>query len=288
MFGYVRPVKDELKVRELEYYRAAYCGLCHAMGRRHGFLARLTLNYDFTLLAMLFSPGEDRPTLCKRRCPVHPFRKKGNCVCTPGLDIAADESVILSWQKLRDDRLDKGFWQGLPARLACFFLRGAYRKAATAQPEFDRQVTQYLTQLHTLEKAGSTSIDRAADAFACILQAAAPADPDEGRARALRQLLYHVGRWIYLVDAWDDLAEDRKRGGYNPLDARFDGKPEESLDVIRTTMTHSVKLAISAFQLIFFGGWTPVIENILYLGLPTVQEAVFSGRWREMQKDTGR
>ena len=30
MFGYVRPNRDELKVRELRDYEALYCGLCHA------------------------------------------------------------------------------------------------------------------------------------------------------------------------------------------------------------------------------------------------------------------
>lgn len=51
MFGYVRPNRDELKVRELRDYEALYCGLCRALGRRHGFFARFFLNYDFT-----FSP----------------------------------------------------------------------------------------------------------------------------------------------------------------------------------------------------------------------------------------
>ena len=97
-----------------------------------------------------------------------------------------------------------------------------------------------------------------------------------------------MGRWIYLIDAWDDLEEDRKQGAYNPLVVRFEDRPEEQLDYIRTTLTHSVKLAISAFQLLSFGGWSPIIENILYFGLPTVQEAVLTGRWHEFQKQTGR
>ena len=104
----------------------------------------------------------------------------------------------------------------------------------------------------------------------------------------MEQLLYHLGRWIYLVDAWDDLGEDRARNAYNPLLARFDGRPEEQADYVRTTLSHSVKLAISAFQLLDLGGWSPIVENILYLGLPTVQEAVLIGRWRELQKQTGR
>lgn len=288
MFGYVRPVKDELKVKELEAYRGAYCGLCHAMGRKYGFWSRFTLNYDFTLLAMLFSSEAEGHQTCPRRCPVHPFRKKRACLCHPGLDAAADQSIILTWQKLRDDCLDKSFWKGLPSRLAAWLLRGAYRKAVKAQPEFDREVTRCLEQLHRLEQERSPSIDRTADTFARILKAAVPPQWEEERRRALEQCLYHVGRWIYLVDAWDDLKEDRETGAYNPLEVRFAGNPEAELETVRITMTHSVKLAISAYHLLPVGNWSPIVENILYLGLPGVQEAVFSGKWRGMQKDIGR
>ena len=285
MFGYVRPLLNRLTDGEKELYNAAYCGLCRAMARRYGFLSRFTLNYDFTFLAMLLAGGQSAPEICRRRCPAHPLRRKKGCAEMPGLDTAADESLILTWHKLRDDVADKGFWAGLPARMACLVFRGACRRAAGRRPAFDRQVREQLERLRELEAARSPSIDRTADAFARILEAAAPESGDQARDRVLGQLLYHVGRWIYLADAWDDLADDRARGGYNPLDARFQGRPEEHMDELRTTMTHSLKLSISAYHLAGFGGWSGIIENILYLGLPTVQEAVLTGRWREMQKN---
>ena len=286
MFGYVRPVEGELSGEERKRYQAAYCGLCHAIGERCGFLARLTLNYDFALLAMLFLPGE--PALCERRCTAHPFHKRQVCPGCAGLELAADESVILAWQKLRDDARDKGLIGGLPARLAAWALGRAYRKAARLRPEFDRRVSEQLARLHALEEERSPSIDRAADTFAGILKAAVPPGLEERRTRVLEQLLYHLGRWIYLVDAWDDLEEDREGGRYNPLAERFGGAPEEQAGYVRTTLTHSVKLAISAFQLEDFGSWGPIIENILYRGLPSVQEAVLTGRWNEVKNSGAR
>ena len=285
MFGYVRPVQDKLTPEQLERYNAVYCGLCHTMGKRYGFLTRFTLTYDFTFLAMLLAPAQEHTAICKKRCPAHPLRRKKGCVCFGGLDAAADESLILTWHKLRDDVADRGFWRGLPIRLACLLLRGAYRKAAALRPEFDRQVVRCLDELQKLEAENSPSMDRAADTFARILEAAAPETQDARRDRVLGQLLYHVGRWVYLVDAWDDLEEDRARGGYNPLVARFQGAPEAHREELRTTMTHSLKLSISAYQLAGFGDWGGIIENILYLGLPTVQEAVLTGKWREMQQN---
>lgn len=283
MFGYVRPVQAKLNEEERERYNAVYCGLCHTMGKRYGFLTRFTLNYDFAFLAMLLAPPEET-LICKKRCPAHPLRRKKGCVHFDGLETAADESLILTWHKLRDDVKDKGFFLGLPSRLLSLIFYRAYRKAAAARPEFDRQVTACLTQLQRIEEERSASIDRVADTFARILAAAAPKSGDADRDRVLEQLLYHVGRWVYLADAWDDLADDRLRGNYNPLDIRFEGMPEKHQEELRTTMTHSLRLSISAYQLADFGAWSGIIENILYLGLPTVQEAVLSGKWHEMQK----
>lgn len=286
MFGYVRAVEGNFSEEARSRYQAAYCGLCHALGRRCGVLARFTLNYDFALLAMLFAPAE--PVWCERRCFAHPVRKRRCCGACAGFDLAADESVILFWQKLADDTADKGFFAGLPARIAALALRGAYRKAAQACPGFDGRVREQLSRLRALERESCPSMDRTADAFACILRAAVPAGLEEHRARALGELLYHLGRWVYLIDAWDDLAEDRKTGNYNPLLARFAGAPEGEMDYIRATLTHSARLCQAAFQLEDFGSWTPVLENILYLGLPGVQEEVLTGRWNGGRARLGR
>ena len=285
MFGYVRAVEGNFSEEAKARYRAAYCGLCHALGRRCGFLARFTLNYDFTLLAMLFAPPE--PVWCQRRCPAHPFRRWRCCGPCSGFDLAADESVILFWLKLADDVADKGFLAGLPARTAAFALRRAYHKASRARPDFDARAREHLSRLRALEGENCPSMDRAADAFACILRSSVPEGLPERRGRALGELLYHLGRWVYLIDAWDDLAEDRKRGSYNPLLARFGGAPEAHLEELRATLSHSARLCQAAFQLEDFGGWTPVLENILYLGLPGVQEEVLTGRWKETNRRTG-
>lgn len=282
MFGYVRPALNLLPREERDRYQSAYCGLCHAMGARHGFFARFTLNYDFAFLAILFA-REEEETRC-RRCPAHPLRKGRSCACGSGMNAAADASMILTWHKLRDDVLDKGPVKSLPARLLCLFFARAYRRAKAALPGFARQVEESLEELHRLEALRSGQLDRVADTFARILTAAAPACGDEARRRVLEQMLYHVGRWIYLVDAWDDLVDDRLHGRYNPLDARFDGHAEEQREYLSTSMTHSLRLAVSAGNLTGFGVWTAVVQHILYTALPTVQEGVLSGRWAELKR----
>lgn len=283
MFGYVRPALDSLSQEQRDAYQSAYCGLCHAMGRRHGFLARLTLQYDFTFLAILLSAGAGEEGCVRRRCPVHPFRRPRACAAGAQMDAAADQSVILTWHKLSDDVEDHGFFAGLPYRAARRVFRRAYRRAAQVQPAFDAQVRGGLSRLRALEEERSPQLDRAADAFAGILACSAQALPEARDRRVMEQLLYHVGRWIYLMDAWDDLEEDGRRGRYNPLDARFEGRARENRAYVDTTAAHSLRLAGAAAELLELGEWTPVVENILYLGLPTAHAAVLDGRWKEMR-----
>lgn len=284
MFGYVVPRRPELKVRELDAYQSVYCGLCHAMGRRYGFVSRFFLSYDFAFLAMLLSPDEPKPEIRRRRCIACPLRGKDVCTTGQWLDTAAGEGIILSYWKLRDNVADSSRLKGLVARVLSLVLRPAYRRAAREYADFDCAVQQCLRELRELELTSCPSIDRTADTFARILQSAAPRTESAERDRSVSQLLYHVGRWIYLTDAWDDLAEDRAAGSYNPLLFRYPNDPESHGEELRLTLRHSLNLAASAYRLESFHCWSGVLENILYLGLPMVEEAVFTGQWRKMKQ----
>ena len=284
MFGYVLPLRGELKCAQWDRYQAAYCGLCHTVGKRYGLFPRMFLSYDFTFLTLLLTGDHSACQKECHRCPTAPLRKKCMLLHHGGLDAAADEMVILSYWKLRDDVADHGFWKGLPARVLAALLKRAYRKASGLRPEFDRTVRACLEELTEIERQKLPSIDRPADTFARILQAAAPPSGDEGRDRAMGQVLYHVGRWIYLIDARADLQEDRKSGNYNPLCFRFSA--EEDFDpYLRSTLNQSLHLADSAFALLEPSENTPILENILQLGLPKVEQAVFSGRWKRTSEE---
>ena len=280
MFGYVRPLRPELKCRDFDLYRATYCGLCRCLRRRYGLTAPMLLNFDFTFLALLLWEPEEGFTPCSGRCHANPLRKLPMCPDSPALELAADESVILAWWKLRDGVEDEGFWKGLPARTLSWIVWPAYKKAARRCPEFDRTVKNCLEELSALEGENCRSLDRAADTFARLLQSAAPGEGERGRI--LSQLLYHLGRWIYLADARDDLEEDRLSARYNPVSARYG--PVGDDEALRLTMNLSLEQVGAALQLGQFGCRMPLLENIVYLGLPVVQIAVFDGSWKEIKK----
>ena len=284
MFGYVRAVTPVLAPEEARRYEAVYCGLCRTLGERYGKTAQLILNYDFVFLAILLARPETGGTFPDCPCPVHPWRKKTCWLGSPALDAAADATVILTWWKLQDALRDGKLAQRMGSRAAALPLRGHYRAAAARWPAFDETVRSSLAELHQLERDRVPSLDRPADTFARILQAAAVETDLAARTRGVQQILYHVGRWIYLADAWDDLAEDQRTGNYNPLLARFGDQAAASKESLRETMRVSLGLANTAFSLLDWGEWEPLLGHILGTGLPAVEEAVFTGQWKQRKR----
>ncbi len=282
MFGYVRPLRQALSEEEYARYQAAYCGLCHTIGARYGFVAQLFLNYDFAFLAMVLAGEEEKDGIHCRRCPVYVTRKRDTWDQNPSLELAADKSIILAYWKLRDSIADRRFLSKIPSAIAAFALGFSYRKAKKYQPGFDIAVREELAQLRQLELENCGFVDRPADHFARILQAAAAGTKQQ--SHALSQLLYHVGRWIYLIDAWDDLDEDIRQGSYNPFLACFGGKTQKAHEGVRETMYAYLGLVQEAAEWLSFGTWSPIVENIITLGLPAVEEAVLSGEWNSKKK----
>ena len=292
MFGYIRPLKPELKIREFEQFKAAYCGLCNTLKKRYGFAAQFLLNYDFTFLAMLLSSDEKSCGYQYKRCSASPFKKKCSCIQTPNFDLCADYSIILYYWKLRDSAVDEGFWGKVKAKAVILLFTPAYNKAKKNIPDFDAKVCYNISQLSALEKSGCGSIDETSDKFAFIIAAASELKSNEAEKRILFQLLYHIGRLIYILDAIDDLKEDIKAEVYNPVAIRYgatDGKlRDEHLEELRVTLNHSTAMISSAFQLLPTGMWTTVLENIIYLGIPWVTEKVLNGTWNRPKRSEDR
>lgn len=282
MFGYIRPVTPELKVKELDAFKACYCGLCHTLGNEYGTAARFILNYDFVYLAMLLWDKDTPVEFENKRCIACPHKKKQCCKNNAALETAAGLSIILTWWKLQDEIADEGFFKSALCRVLSVLLKKAYKKAANKYPEFDQTVRDNLAKLAELESTECASVDTPADCFARILSSAAETAEGDKR-RILQQVLYHTGRWIYIVDACDDFADDAKTGKYNAVALRFsesDILTDEIKDRMRTTLMHSRNLAGNSFELLDETPWSNTIRNIIFLGLPGVAEAVLAEQWK--------
>ena len=140
-----------------------------------------------------------------------------------------------------------------------------------------------------LEAERCPSLDRPADAFAVLLAGAAQGIADPVKRRVAEQLLYHLGRWVYLVDAADDLKEDLKTGSYNPLVLRFrvqDGAlSEEDRQQLAGTLDGSVRAMAAAFELADFGVYAPVLRAAVYEGLYIVGAAVLNGTFHRRRRE---
>ena len=196
--------------------------------------------------------------------------------------------MILTYGKIEDEVRDSGFFRALPWRAAALFLKPAYKKAAGRAPDFAETVRRELASLDRLEAEKTASLDAAADTFAVILREAG-GDPEGGsRSRVLRELLYHIGRIIYVLDAVDDLRDDHAKGHYNPLLYRFkvtDGAlSDEDSIALRTTLTHSHNSICAAYALLEATPYSGILDNIIYYGLPAAVEAVFTGQWKALQQ----
>lgn len=277
MFGYVRPSKAHLSEAEEASFQQLYCGLCHTLGRKYGFAARFVLNFDFTFLAMLLS-GTQAAACTRRRCAAHPFKRQCVAAQSAALEAAADHSIVLAWWQLRDHIADHGFFKGLPYRLAALFLRRAYRKARRCVPAFDEAVQCRLEALAAREREHCASLDAAAEPFAALMADIAACVPDGPRRRVMAEIFYHLGRWIYLVDAADDLKKDFRSGCYNPLRYRYgleSGElPEETKRQVALSLDLSVHRMASAYALLDRGAWSPILDSIFYDSFYAIGSAV--------------
>lgn len=283
MFGFIRPVKSELKVKEADRFQQVYCGLCHAIRARYGRFYTMFLSYDMTFYALVVGSGETpRAQTERRRCDAHSVTKRVCAAPDDALALAADASVLLSYHKFRDNLADEKGAKHLLAAVLCRLGRRGYEKARARLPEADRDIRAALDELHALENENCASMDRAADASARMTAAVVPHTGD-ARERVLRQMFYHAGRWLYLLDAAQDVPEDMKTGAYNPLVQRYALKTPDITDIkqpLERTLERSLADVCTAFDLLDAQRDAEIIRNIIFLGMPTVTRQVLDGTYQ--------
>lgn len=276
MFGYVKTSTPDLRVKENEFYRALYCGLCRSMGHKSPFLS-LSLSYDFVFLALVrMAISGEKVEIGKKRCIVHPVKKRPYVKRTPTLDYCADVSALLLYYNLRDDLADKrGFRRLLSA--ICLPKVKSMRKKAVGDGSLDRYMEERLAEIAAFEQEQAPGIYTCAEPFGQLLgEVFAHGIEDPATARCLFEFGRRIGRWIYLVDALDDLEDDRKSGNYNPFLTDGGAEDEHFRENARDTLTFELIEAEKAVGLLYFrnSGMFSVIQNILYLGLPAVAEKI--------------
>ncbi|MFT9077377.1 DUF5685 family protein [Ethanoligenens sp.] len=281
MFGYVKPFKPELKIREFEAYRAVYCGMCHTLGKRYAFAMRFILSYDLTLMAMLLLSMRESPvTICKCRCPAN-LRKLPACTQGRELRFVADCGVLLLYHKLRDNLHDASIPKKVLAALLLPIAACMKRRAASRQPQAAARIADAMRAQADAESKGA-GIDAAADPtsgmIGDLLLLGAEKQADE---RVLHRFGYFLGRWIYLIDAVDDMQQDTQSGDFNPFALAWHLSPTSDFVAARARTVGLLNSCVyemqAALALLPVRQYAEVLENTFSLGLPHMQCAVVEG-----------
>ena len=295
MFGYVRPFKSELLVREYDQYKAAYCQLCRALKEHYGRAASFTLSYDCTFYALLMlSTREARLSLHHGRCVMNPL-KRCDFLESDGeaYHKAAALSVLLTYHKLRDNLEDDSFFKSLGSRLFLPFVSRKARKAAEEYPFLAQEAQKAMDgQRQAEENAGG--VDACAEPTANLLAALfKELACDSLQGAALERFGYFLGRWVYLMDAADDLLDDLKEGAFNPFIPRLglSGKTEltpqerKAADqACNQTLNATAAQMLLAFNLVELRNFGPILENVVTKGLPEIQREILFLHIREKRR----
>ena len=272
MFGYVKPVSAELLVKENEFYKATYCGICRAMKRHTGFFSNVALAYDSVFLALvrMLYVGDGQIGLEKQRCVAHPLKKKAMLKENDALVYTAKAFAILTYHKTLDDIADEKYIKRLAVSTARpIFKRGSRLSGLDYLSELTAQKLAAITEM---ERAGEESVDKPGSVFGELLGEIFAYGFSGSDRLVLYSTGYHLGRFIYAADAAEDYDEDLRCGKYNPYVKMYGGKSltDENRASIKCALILECKKIEGAVNLLPFGERRVIeniIKNIIYLGL---------------------
>ena len=262
MFGYVKINKMDLTFREYESYKGYYCGLCKYLKENHGEISRLGLNYDITfLIVVLTGIYKPKTNIFEERCIVSPFKKKKK-LKNEITEYAASMNILLSYYKLEDNLIDD---KGIKDIFAYNIYKSKYNLANKKYPEKSKVIREQMSLLNKLEKEKDYNIDKVSNTFGELMGEIFSYKKDENE-EYLRKIGFNIGKYIYILDAYEDLEEDYKKGRYNPFIEYINNKDELKKRVDRL-ISISLGLLSSSINNLNLRVNRGIIDNIVYSGV---------------------
>lgn len=279
MFGYVNINKPEIKFKHFEEYRSCYCGLCRELRDRYGIKGQISLSYDMTFVDMLLDGVyEPKSYTGTSHCILHPVTK----VPVHKTDITsycADMNILLTYFKCMDDWNDE---KKVTRRMYAGLLSKAEKEISLRYPHKAQTIEKYLDKLSEYERAGQENLDTVSGCFGKIMEEIFAFKEDMWETE-LRRIGFFLGKFIYLLDAYDDLEEDEEKGNYNIF---LKHSKEEGFDEkVKQLLIMMMSEACSSFERLPVLRHADVLRNILYSGVWCRYSEVLSGRRRQKDKD---
>ena len=263
MFGYICINKQELKGKDYDRYRGYYCGLCRKLKKRYGRTGQMLLNYDMTFLIILLEGlYEKEETEERHRCIAHPMEKHRQ-ILSELTDYAADMNVLLSYHKALDDWNDE---HSILKRILARKLSGSYYELKGKYPRQARALEENIRKLAQAERSGCEDLDYVAGLTGSFLAELCVWKEDEW-AGELRMLGYYLGKFIYLMDAFEDMEKDRKSGNYNLFLRLQEKKGEEFRQEAEGILVDMMTNCARVFERLPVVHCSEILKNILYSGV---------------------
>ena len=280
-----------------------YCGVCKYIGKEYGQLPRMVLSYDAAFLALLLACVDDEPDApVQEHCVAHHIKNK-TIIRNAAVEYAGDVMLILAWYKMLDDAQDEG---KTSAKAASRLLRRLHRKLQKKYPDLCDGIEINLATLNGLENAKCANLDEAAESFSKIMEVifregAKKLYPDSHDLHeTFGRTGYHMGKWIYLIDAVDDIEENIKTGAYNPLLYRFEYKgspadgedgetPQEFRDRIRENLEfnlyHYLSVLSEQTESLDIKKNRGIIDNVIFFGMNRKTEEMINKKEDKGESD---
>ena len=261
MFGYVLINKEELKFKEYDVYKLYYCGLCQTLNNRSGRFAQLTLNYDMTFLQLLLTGlYEPKTKLENFRCKIHPFKKsiKRRNEIT---DYIADMNLFLAYLNCIDDWEDE---KKLSRKIYTIIVKNKVKKIKKQYPEKTAKLEAILKKSSEYEKKKEHDIDKISSYSGELMSELFLYKEDEWK-QTLSRMGFFLGKYIYIIDAYEDIEKDLKKGNYNPFSEIYQN--EDFDDFVNQILTMMISECAREFEELPIIEDVDILRNILYSGV---------------------
>lgn len=279
MFGYVIVNKAEMKFKEFDVYHSYYCGLCRKLKEKYGVTGQISLSYDMTFLLMLLSGlYEPETTKSSCKCIAHPFEEHVTRT-NVFTDYMADMNVLFAYYKCQDDWEDE---KKLYKLLYGKALEGKTKKAREIYQDKYRKIDLLMHDMTEAEKSGKADVDTMAGLFGQIMVQIVVCKEDEWTEN-LARFAFYLGKFIYLMDAYEDVEEDIRKGTYNPLKKIYHNPDFE--EECRTILTMMMSECCKEFEQLPILENVEILRNVLYSGVWCRYEAVREKRSKVKEKD---
>ncbi len=263
MFGYISANYNSMSEENQKQYQAYYCGLCRVLKRESGLKAQVLLNYDMTFLVILltglYELSNEESTFV---CATHPGKKK-TAYINEATQYASDMNVLLSYYNLVDDwKDDRSYTRHMLARM----LEKEQMRLLDKYPRQAKALETYITQLDRLEKQRETNIDAISGLTGELLGEIFIWKEDLW-ADELHCLGFYMGKFIYLMDSYEDLEKDEKKKEYNPFSQLAKDRPEDFETISKLILTSMMSECAKSFERLPILLHADIIRNILYSGV---------------------